>query len=58
MGMLYPNYLDIKVFSPLSCIAYQCALLYFLLCLPPDDYTRQLESAGGQWVNITQPNIP
>ena len=31
-----------------SYIALQCALI--LLCLTPDDFTRQGESAGAQWV--------
>ena len=42
--------LEIIVFNPLSGNAPYFSIL---LCLTPDDFTRQLESAATQWVNKT-----
>ena len=41
--------------NPLSSNAPKCALLYYciLLCLTPDYFTPQGESANTQWVNQT-----
>ena len=45
---------------PVNPLKWQCApdAPYFiiLLCLTPDDFTRQEESAANQWVNQT--NLP
>jgi hypothetical protein len=37
--------------NPLSGNASWCAFFIILLCLMPDDFTRQVESAATQWVN-------
>jgi hypothetical protein len=37
--------------NPLSGNAPWCTFFIILLCLMPDDFTRQVESAATQWVN-------
>ena len=49
MGSL--AYLPMCLVNPLSRIVPWCALNFIiLLCLMPDDFTRQGESAGAEWV--------